>query len=71
MGRPPIKPKELRNGFYIEICNKGAKQGVKIIRSNEAEMLAAIKEYEKVKDIIIWGEYKNGKWLTEHKKHVA
>jgi hypothetical protein len=71
MGRPPVKPKEFRNGFYIEVCNKGAKSGIKIVRDTKEEMLTAIKEYEKTKDIIVLGEFKNGKWLTESKRHVA
>jgi hypothetical protein len=71
MGRPPIKPKEFRNGFYIEVCNKGTKNGIKIIRDTKEEMLKAIKEYEKTKDIIVLGEFKNGKWLSDPKRHEA
>jgi len=61
MGRPPTRPKELRDGFYIEIRNKGSKSGVKIRRDNKEQMLDAIKEYKKTKDVIVMGEYKNGK----------
>ena len=49
MGRPPTKPKKLRDGFYIEIRNKGSKSGIKIRRDNKEQMLDAIKEYEKIK----------------------
>ncbi|MBI9038889.1 MAG: hypothetical protein JEY97_12210 [Bacteroidales bacterium] len=65
MGRPPTRPKELRDGFYIEIRNIGSHSGIKIRRDNKKEMLSAIKEYEKIKDVIVLGEYKNGKMVDE------
>ena len=68
MGRPITKPRELRDGFYIEIRNKGSRSGIKIRRDTEAEMLYAIKEYERVKDVIVMGEYKNGKEVKKTKK---
>lgn len=68
MGRPITKPRELRDGYYIEIRNKGSKSGIKIRRDTEAEMLYAIKEYERVKDVIVMGEYKNGKEVKKAKK---
>jgi hypothetical protein len=64
MGRPATKPIELRDGFYIEIRNKGSKSGIRIRRNNEKELLAAIKDYEKTKDVIVLGEYKNGKAVS-------
>jgi len=70
MGRPQIKPKEFRNGFYLEVCNRGSRTGIKIVRETLEEMMNAIKEYEKQKDIYILGEFKNGKWLSESKKHI-
>ena len=63
MGRPPTRPKELRDGFYIEIRKKGSKSGVKIRRDTKEQMLDAIKEYKKIKDVIVLGEFKNGKNL--------
>ena len=65
MGRPPTRAKKLRDGFYIEIFNKGSKSGIKIIRKSEEEMNQAIKEYEKSKGVNILGESKNGKWVNE------
>ena len=65
MGRPPTKPLDLRDGFYIEIRNKGSKTGIKIRRDNRKQMEFAIKEYEKTKDVIVLGEYKNGKSLDK------
>ena len=61
MGRPSTKPKDLKDGFYIEIRNKGSKKGIKIRRDNKEQMLSAIKEYERNKDIIVLGEAVNGK----------
>ena len=65
MGRPPTRAKKLRDGFYIEIRTKGSGSGIKIIRESEEEMIQAIKEYEKSKEIIVLGESKNGKWVKE------
>jgi len=61
MGRPSTRPKDLKDGFYIEIRNKNSKAGVKIRRDNKKEMLNAVEEYKKVKDVIVFGEFKNGK----------
>ena len=52
MGRPATKPAKLRDGFYIEVRNKGSKTGIKIRRDSEKAMLMAAKEYEKVKTVI-------------------
>jgi len=67
MGRPATKPLDLRDGFYIEIRNRGSRSGIKIRRDNQKQMEFAIKEYEKSKDVIVLGEYKNGK--SVNKKH--
>jgi hypothetical protein len=64
MGRPPTRAKKLRDGFYIEIRTKGSTSGIKIIRENEEDMIQAIKEYERSKEIIVLGESKNGKWVN-------
>ncbi|NOY47614.1 hypothetical protein MNBD_BACTEROID02-169 [hydrothermal vent metagenome] len=65
MGRPPTRPLDLRDGFYIEIRNRGSRTGIKIRRDNQKQMEFAIKEYEKSKDVIVLGEYKNGKALNK------
>ena len=65
MGRPSTKPKKLRDGFYIEIRNKNSKTGIKIRRDTKEQMLTSVKEYEKTKDVIVLGEYKNGKPLDQ------
>ena len=66
-GRPSTAPKKLKDGFYIDIANKGANSGIKIRRDTYEEMMAAVKEYEKTKRIIILGETKNGKWVNKKK----
>jgi len=65
MGRPATKPLDLKDGFYIEIRNRGSRTGIKIRRDNLKQMEFAIKEYEKSKDVIVLGEYKNGKCLNK------
>ena len=65
MGRPSTKPKDLKDGFYIEIRNKGAKTGIKIRRDTKALMLEAIKEYQKIKEVVVLGESKKGKWVNK------
>ncbi|MCP4977452.1 MAG: hypothetical protein GY931_14955 [Maribacter sp.] len=67
MGRPATKPTELRDGFYIEIRNRGSKAGVKIRRDTKEQMLMAIKEYEASKDVVVIGEVSKGKILDKVK----
>lgn len=67
MGRPATKPTELRDGFYIEIRNRGSKAGVKIRRDTKEQMLRAIKEYEASKDVVVIGEVSKGKILDKVK----
>ena len=70
MGRPPILPKKKKDGYYLEIRNKGAKTGIIIIRDSEKEMMQAVRQYENTKDVIILGEHRNGKRVEEKKKKV-
>jgi len=67
MGRPPTKPKKLRDGFYIEVRNRGAASGIKLVRDTEEQMKHAIEEYSRTKDVIILGESVNGKFLKDKK----
>ncbi len=64
MGRPATKPTKLKDGFYIEVRNKGSKTGIKIRRDSEKAMLLAVKEYERIKDVVVLGEFKNGKQIS-------
>lgn len=68
MGRPPTKPGKLRDGFYIEVRNKGSRTGIKIRRVDHATMLQAVEEYGKTKEVVVMGEYKNGKPVKPAKR---
>lgn len=69
MGRPPILPKKKKDGFYIEIRNKGSKSsGTIIIRDTREAMMQAARMYEISKDVNILGEHRNGKRVDEAKK---
>jgi hypothetical protein len=61
MGRPPILPKKKKDGFWLEIRNKGANSGIIIIRDSYEAMMQAARQYQITKDVIILGEHKNGK----------
>jgi len=67
MGRPPILPKKKKDGFWLEVRNKGAKSGLILIRDSHQAMMQAAKQYETTKDVIIMGEHKNGKKVVEQK----
>ena len=70
MGRPATRQAKLRDGFYIEVRNKGAKSGIKIRRDDRSAMLDAVSEYRRIKEITILGESKNDKWLEKPKEAV-
>ena len=70
MGRPVTRQAKLRDGFYIEVRNKGAKSGIKIRRDDRSAMLDAVTEYRRIKEITILGESKNDKWLEKPKEAV-
>ena len=70
MGRPATRPAKLRDGFYIEVRNKGAKSGIKIRRDNKNDMLEAVSEYRRIKEIVILGESINDKWVEKPKQAV-
>lgn len=67
MGRPATRPGKLKDGFYIEIINKGAKKGIKIYRETEKQMLLAIEEYRRTKDIVVLGESVKNKFISKSK----
>lgn len=66
MGRPATRPKKFRDGFYIEVKNKGEKSGIVIVRNTREEMLKAIRDYSRTKEIQVLGESRNGKWIEEN-----
>ena len=61
MGRPSTKPKDLRDGYYIEVRNKNQNSGVKIRRDTKSQLLIAINEYKESKEVVILGKQENGK----------
>ena len=67
MGRPPVLPKKKKDGFWIEVRNKGAKSGMILIRDSYDAMMQAVKQYQNTKDVIILGEHRNGKKVEEQR----
>lgn len=65
MGRPSTREKKLKDGFYIEVRNKGSKTGIKLRRETQEEMEQTVLDYERSKDIVVLGESKNGKWVND------
>ena len=59
-GRPGVQQLQLKNGFYIEVCNKGVKRGMKIRSESKKAMENAASLYAGYKEVIILGEYRNG-----------
>ena len=68
MGRPPVLPIKKKDGWWLEVRNKGAKSGMILIRESQKAMMQAAKQYETTKDVIILGEHKNSKKVVEEKK---
>ena len=64
-GRPRTGSIQLKNGFYIEVCNKGYKKGMKIWSVDKKGMDDMARSYTGHKDVIILGEYKNGAPFVE------
>jgi hypothetical protein len=71
MGRPATKPAKLKDGYYIELRNKGASSGIRIQRDTKEQMEHAMIDYEKTKEVILLGQVINGKFLNEKKKPKA
>jgi hypothetical protein len=67
MGRPPVLPKKKKDGFWLEVRNKGAKSGMILIRDTYEAMMQAAKQYQNTKDVIVMGEHRNGKKVDEAK----
>jgi hypothetical protein len=68
MGRPAVVPIKKKDGWWIEVRNKGAKSGLILIRESEQAMLQAVQQYKTTKDVIILGQHKNGKKVEEIKE---
>jgi hypothetical protein len=68
MGRPPTLPLKKKDGWYLEVRNKGAKTGTVLIRDTEEAMHLAARLYQNTKDVILLGEHRNGKKVEGEKK---
>lgn len=68
MGRPSTKPKKLKDGFYLEVKNQGAKGGIKIRRDTLEEMLVAKKNFERTKEVKVLGEVVDDTFIDDKKK---
>jgi hypothetical protein len=68
MGRPPVLPKKKKDGFWLEVRNKGADSGTILIRDTYEAMMQAAKMYQNTKDVIILGEHRNGKKVVDEKE---
>lgn len=68
MGRPSTKPKKLKDGFYLEVKNQGAKSGIKIRRDTYDEMMLAKKNFERTKEVKVLGEVIDDTFVNEKKK---
>lgn len=71
MGRPPILPKKKKDGWYIEVRNKGAKSGLILIRDSQEAMMQAARQYHTTKDVIVLGEHRGGKRVEDILKKEA
>lgn len=61
MARPVTREVKLRDGFYIEVKQKGALKGIKIRRDSYQEIQLAMKQYKNAYTVNYIGEIKNGK----------
>lgn len=66
-GRPKESQVRLKNGFYIEVCDMGAKKGLKIRRESKNEMDYAASLYSKHKYVIVLGEFRDGELVSKAK----
>lgn len=66
-GRPPTKPVVFKDGFYIEVRNRGTDpgHGVKLRYPSRELMLQAAEEYRKIKLVVVLGEFKDGEQLSK------
>lgn len=71
MGRPAVLPKKKKDGFWLEVRNKGADSGTILIRDTYEAMMQAAKMYQNTKDVYILGEHKNGKRVENKDKEKS
>jgi hypothetical protein len=66
MGRPPTRPTRLRDGFYVEVRQKGANSGMKIWSPDKQSMLQMAEMYRHTRDVVVLGEHRKDQWVTEN-----
>jgi hypothetical protein len=59
------EPVQLKDGFYIEVCDFGSTRGMKIRSENKKEMEDIAGHYSSYKTVTILGEYRSGLPVTE------
>jgi len=67
-GRPATRPTELKEGFYLELKNKGSNSSVKIRRESMTEIDIAMRQYGKSKIVTYLGQVKAGRWIDGKNK---
>ena len=70
-GRPRTGQVRLKNGFYIEVFDKGSKHGMKIRNESKYSMEVAAGHYTQFKQVVVLGEYKDGVQLAKGYKVTA
>ncbi|MBS0000926.1 MAG: hypothetical protein KFF73_18225 [Cyclobacteriaceae bacterium] len=65
MARPINSKVNLKDGYYIEVCNIGANSGIKIRRDTLEGIQIALKKYKKFYDVNYMGKIENGKKIIE------
>ncbi|MEX2379798.1 MAG: hypothetical protein WD530_03585 [Vicingaceae bacterium] len=68
MGRPSTKPKKLKDGFYLEVKNQGAKSGIKVRRDTYEDMMLAKKNFERTKEVKVLGEVIDDTFVDDKRK---
>jgi hypothetical protein len=61
MGRPSTRSVKLKDGYYIEVRNKGAHSGIKIRRDSYKAIQLALDSYSRMHDVQYIGKVENGK----------
>ena len=64
MGRPSTRGVRLKDGYYIEVRNKGAHSGIKIHRDSYEAAQMALNSYGKLHEVHYVGKVENGKVVS-------
>ncbi|MDZ4751512.1 MAG: hypothetical protein SGI87_07865 [Flavobacteriales bacterium] len=64
-GRPSLKPKRLKDGFYVEVKTPGSGMKVMMYSVNREGMLEIARRYSTTKEVTIMGEHRSDKWISE------